>query len=130
MKNMLVIFSGYNQRAVIAFLRVLTINRICDYVIIASSEEDSILKTSYRDKVYLIRKNKEINEQEIFSALKKIRKEYGNRSFVIVPSTEFLNRFCLEYRRDFEKNHCIVPLVKRELYEQISDKEEIGRAHV
>lgn len=123
MKNMLVIFSGYNQRAVIAFLRVLTINRICDYVIIASSEEDSILKTSYRDKVYLIRKNKEINEQEIFSALKKIRKEYGNRSFVIVPSTEFLNRFCLEYRRDFEKNHCIVPLVKRELYEQISDKE-------
>ncbi len=39
MKNMLVIFSGYNQRAVIAFLRVLTINRICDYVIIASGKK-------------------------------------------------------------------------------------------
>lgn len=123
MKNMLVIFSGYNQRAVIAFLRALNINKIYDYVIIAASEEDSILKTSYKDKVFLIRKNKNLDKQEVFSALKKLRQIYRNRLFVIVPTTEFLNRFCLEYRDEFEKNQCIIPLVERELYEQFSDKE-------
>lgn len=73
--------------------------------------------------VFLIRKNKNLDKQEVFSALKKLRQIYRNRLFVIVPTTEFLNRFCLEYRDEFEKNQCIIPLVERELYEQFSDKE-------
>lgn len=123
MRNMLVIFSGYNQRAVIAFLRVLTINNVHDYAIIASSKKDTILMSSYRDKVCFVRTSEKLDKQEIFSVLKAMRQRYGNRSFVIAPTTEFLNRFLLKYRSEFESTQCIVPLVKRQLYEQISDKE-------
>ena len=50
---MIVIFSGYNQRAVIAFLRCLTKNHIEEYVIVAASNQDTILKTKYKDKIFM-----------------------------------------------------------------------------
>lgn len=67
----IVIFSGYNQRAVIAFLRCLSKNRFEDYVIVAASEDDTILKTSYRNKVFCIRKNKELDKEEILMIKKR-----------------------------------------------------------
>ena len=54
----IILFSGYNQRAVIAFLRTLTQNHVDNYIIFAASEKDSILKTEYRSRVFVIRKNK------------------------------------------------------------------------
>lgn len=118
---MIVIFSGYNQRAVIAFIRTLKKNRIEDYVIIASSEDDSILKTAYRDKVYYVRKKKQLDSQEIFGVLTELGSNCED--MLIAPSTEALNRFLLENRRELEAIGCIIPLVDSALYEKISDKE-------
>ncbi len=123
---MIVIFSGFNQRAVIAFLRTLKNNKVNDYRIVAASEQDSIFQTIYKDKVVYTRKKKQLYLNEFIDAIKCIVRGYGEEKCLIAPSTEALNRFMLENRKVLEDNQCIIPLVERNLYEEISDKEAFG----
>ena len=66
---MIVVFSGYNQRAVVAFLRTLEKNKVESFRIIASGDSDSILKTNYKEKVIYTRKKKKLDLEEVFYAL-------------------------------------------------------------
>lgn len=120
---MLVIFSGYNQRAILAFLRCMVKNKFSRYAIVASSEDDTILKTVYKDKVFCVRKNKELNKIEIFQILHDIKSKYKNEQVLILPTTESLNRFMLQYKDKLEQEKIVVPLVSKSIYESISDKE-------
>lgn len=119
-----VVFSGYNQRAVIAFLRTLTKNSI-QYSIIASDDKDSIFYTVYNNGNIYTRTHKELNLDEIKAILVKISD--GKEQLFIAPSTEFLNRFLLKHRKVFEEVGCIIPLCDKELYEQISDKNSFAQ---
>lgn len=121
MKN-IIIFSGYNQRAVTAFLRTLTENRISNYYIIAASPQDEILKTCYKEKIAYVRKIRQLDIEEITSAVKMIRQLSGEEKSLIAPSTEALNRFLLDNRLYFEEMNCEIPLTDKQLYEKISDK--------
>ena len=123
----LLVFSGYNQRAVIAFLRTLVQCGINNYLIVASSSEDKIFETQYYNKVIYTRKSKELSITLFQEIIKKVGKEDGNVEFVIAPSTEGLNRFLLDNLEDLKKLNCIVPLVKKELYCTISDKESFSK---
>ena len=58
----IVIFSGFNQRAVVAFLRTLEMRKIDNYFILASCDSDPILNTTYQHKVFKIRKNKNLDK--------------------------------------------------------------------
>ncbi|MBR2658441.1 ATP-grasp domain-containing protein [Candidatus Saccharibacteria bacterium] len=117
---MIVVFSGYNQRSVITFLRTLEDNNL-DYQIIAAGEKDTIFLTDYASKVVYTRKKEALDLEDIDVALNKIEKSGVN---LIAPSTEALNRFLLKHREYFEKMGFILPLVNEELYEKISDKEK------
>ena len=119
---MLVIISGYNQRAVIAFIRKLEEIGIGDYLIIASGEKDTIFLTRYAPKVYYTRKIASLSKPELYGVFGKIRNEHPGEDVVIVPSTEALNRFLVENRAEIEALGLIIPLVPRETYETISDK--------
>lgn len=123
----ILIFSGYNQRAVIAFLRTLEKNNITNYLIFACSRDDTIFKTIYADKVYAVRKNKQLDLDEIrqliFSA--KEKKEFD--TFLIPPSTEALNRFLLDHMSLLSSLGLENVLVDKNLYETISDKEKFSR---
>lgn len=119
---MIVIFSGYNQRAVIAFLRTLVNNNIDQYVIIASGDSDTIFQTIYKKKVVYTRKKKQLDIIEICTALDLIRNKMVAATLFLIPSTEALNRFFLKNNQIFERYGCIIPLVNEELYIKISDK--------
>lgn len=121
MKKILVIFSGYNQRAVIAFLRILKINNVSDYCIVAI-ENDDIFKTEYRDKVIITRKSKELTKDSFTWMLNEIKDRTGAEQLTIVPSTEGLIRFVLDNREAFLNIGCSIPVVEKRLYETISDK--------
>lgn len=121
---MIVVFSGYNQRAVVAFLRTLEKNKVESFRIIASGDSDSILKTNYKEKVIYTRKKKKLDLEEVFYALGLIRDISKDESLFLVPSTEALNRFILQYRDDFEQMNCIIPLTDKKTYEIVSDKEK------
>lgn len=124
---MLIIFSGYNQRAVIAFLRTLHKNHVDHYGIIAASEEDTILHTVYAKNVAYVRKKKQLCLEEICFAINLVYDIYKEKSCIIVPSTEALNRFLLKNRNFLEKQGCCIPLVSEKLYESVSDKEEFWK---
>lgn len=126
MKKTILIFSGYNQRALIAFLRTLRSNNIENYVIVALSREDDILKTEYRHKVGVIRTSKELNVSVFKHILDKIRKQ-KDELFFVIPSSEYFNRFLLRERKTIEEMGCEIPLAEKELYEMISDKERFNR---
>lgn len=120
-KKLILIFSGYNQRAIISFIRTLEKNKL-DYGIIASSRDDIIFLTKYRKKVLCIRKSIKIDIKDIHNCLIIIQKKTNKNNFWIAPSTESLNRFFLENRPYFKKLGCQIPLVTRKKYELISDK--------
>lgn len=122
----IILFSGYNPRAIIAFIRTLE-NRKVNFAIIAKSIEDDILLTSYKKFVYCIRKSEQLNIDDIMECMEIIQEKVGAEDYIISPSTEALNRFLLLNRTTFEKNKCIVPIVDRTTYELISDKYSFGR---
>ena len=113
--NTVVIFSGYNQRAVIAFLRTLTENNIDNYYIVAANENDTILRTAYKNKVFTIRKNKALEKKELLEIVNSILIKSGAEHALIAPSTEALNRFLLENREELTSKGWIIPLVSSDV---------------
>lgn len=126
MQNKVVlVLSGFNQRAVIGFLRVLESNYIT-YAIIALSKNDPILLTEYKNKVISIRKSVPLLLDDILSCICEVKERIKQEEFIIAPSAEALNRFLLQNRLEFENLGCVIPLVNKELYELISDKKSFG----
>ncbi len=120
--NKLIIFSGFNQRAVIAILRSLVRNHIEDYLIIACGDSDPIFFTEYASKVYYTRKHRELYNPEIYNIFEKIVSENKGYANVVVPSTEGLNRFMIQFRAEIEAIGITIPLAPSDLYRRISDK--------
>lgn len=125
-KRYVLVFSGYNPRAIYAFLRTLDYNHI-NYAIIASSNKDDILLTKYKDNVLYIRKEKNLEYLDIKKGILTIKNITKAEELLIAPSTEGLNRFLLDNRKAVEVLGCIIPLVNKETYETISDKAKFGK---
>jgi predicted ATP-grasp superfamily ATP-dependent carboligase len=121
MTKTVIIFSGFNQRAVIAFIRTLEA-LMTNYVVIAGSAEDPIFSTAYRHRALVTRKRRALDYDDILNSIKEVQQKIGAESFLIAPSTEALNRFFLKHKADFKNIGCEIPLVNTALYESISDK--------
>lgn len=119
------IFSGYNQRAVVAFCREATRLNV-PFCIVAKSNEDTILCTSYKDQVFAIRSEKSLVMKDLDHCIEVTKAATGFSEFVILPSSEFLNRFFLEHRSYYRERNCSIPLVPSDLYAKISDKYTFG----
>ena len=120
------IFSGFNIRAVIAFIRTLEDKRV-HYAIIAKSESDDIFQTIYADKVVAIREYISLDLDDMVAVIKSVQSMFEEDRFIIAPSSEALNRFFLDYRETFKELHCELPLVDKSLYEMVSDKYAFGK---
>ncbi|WP_304544138.1 hypothetical protein [Sulfurimonas microaerophilic] len=121
MKKGIVIFSGFNLRAVVAFIRTLEEQKL-PYVIIAKSKDDDIFKTQYKKQVFSIRQKIHLDLNDLLSSIKEIKKKSAFDKCMIAPSTEALNRFILDNINDFKYLNCFIPLVPKIQYEKISNK--------
>lgn len=119
--NAVVVFSGYNTRAVIAFCRWARSNNIIFYII-AKDHSDPVLLTDYRSNVFLIREKTQLDHVEINHWIKEIISKNKHEKLLILPSTEYLNRFLLENRNRIENASCTIPLTNKKTYTEISDK--------
>lgn len=126
LKKCIIIFSGFNQRAIIAFIRTINKHNL-DYVIIAKSIEDPILLSDYRNRVLAIRKTSQLVLEDMLSAIKEIQQKFFADEYIIAPSSEALNRFVLDNRDIFKEYRCEIPLVDKHIYELISDKHSFGK---
>ncbi|GAA4654151.1 hypothetical protein GCM10023142_12890 [Anaerocolumna aminovalerica] len=118
-KKAVVILSGYNMRAIIAFMRVCKEKEIPFYII-ASGEQDSIFHTEYKEHVVYIRNDNDISD--LVSIVLNIKDKYNLEELFMLPSTEYLNRYLVLNKNEFRKHNIGIPLVDKELYSTISDK--------
>ena len=119
--KIVIVFSGYNERALISFLRTLDGVGI-DYAIIASSKYDSIFLTEYKNSVIVTREKEDLSICDIIKNIALVKRTSKYNKCLIAPSTEALNRFLLDNKDKLEKEGCEIPLVGKDLYEKISDK--------
>lgn len=119
---MVLVYSGYNPRAVFAFLRTLEKNDI-KYCIVASSKDDTVFLSQYSDKVVFTRSITEIDLDEMLHSVEIAKSLSDDEQILIAPTSEAFNRFFLDHRVVFEEKNCIIPLVNKELYVTISDKQ-------
>jgi len=124
-RKSIVIFSGYNQRAIVSFLRVAQKHNI-PLIIIAKSETDSILDTTYKKYVKYVRKKTELDLLNIEYILNEIKLEEAFDEYIILPNTEYLNRFLLRNRKELKEMNFTVPLVNEQIYHLVSDKYSFG----
>lgn len=126
-KKAIIIFSGFNQRAVISFLRTLKKHKVC-FAVIAKSKDDTIFLTDYKEYVTAVRASVSLILEDILSSIEETKKKIRVDEYIIAPSTEALNRFILKYTTEILDLGCAIPLVNEEIYEKISDKEKF--AHI
>lgn len=126
MQNGILILSGYNIRAVVAFCRWARKKGV-PFHLVARNESDPVFLTNYRDAVVLTRENESLNLEDFSKWIQFICQKYSYEKVLLLPSTEFLNRFMLSNLTAIELNGGIVPLVSKELYEKISDKYSFGQ---
>jgi hypothetical protein len=120
-KKSFLVFSGGNDRAVIGFLRAL---RLCGEQahIVARTREDRILRSSFRCDVKWVRPTHELSFNVFSESIDRVRMQSGNGTLVALPSTEYLNTFLLQHRREIEAMDCEIPLVDASLYMQLTQK--------
>lgn len=115
------VISGYNTRAVIAFCRWATAYRI-NFHIIASGPADPIFFTKYRNQVVVTRNSLVLTRADLRSWTDALCDLHNYQRVLVLPSTEFLNRFLLEHSVPSNGERWLVPLVYGSLYASISDK--------
>ncbi|WCO01140.1 hypothetical protein [Psychroserpens ponticola] len=120
-KNVVLIMSGYNNRAVVSFCRFCEKNDI-SFFIIAMGEDDIINFTEYSKYIILKRKSKALHLDDFLLYKNKIKEKHDIDKLVVLPSSEFLNRFLLDNLTELEENNFIVPLTDEKLYQEVSDK--------
>jgi predicted ATP-grasp superfamily ATP-dependent carboligase len=116
-----IVFSGFNDRAVIAFCRSATKHQV-GFHIVARSGDDKIFQTRYADKVVLQRDTLSLGPKLFGDAVSAIRHKGVESSLIYVPTTEYLNRYVLAHRQECESLGLETDLVDQELYQSLSDK--------
>jgi predicted ATP-grasp superfamily ATP-dependent carboligase len=115
------IFSGYNERAVVALCRELTA-LARPFSIIASSGRDPIFRTTYRSHVAAIRAVTALDADDLDRCLRNVQAAHPGNRWVIAPSSEFLNQHVLTHRAWFAARQCEIPLVDASCYSRVTNK--------
>lgn len=115
------IFTGFNTRAVIAFLRTL-VARDVHFVLVASSPEDPIFETDYGEGVVITRPDIALDQTVFRSIFNEVTKRHPDHEFLIAPTSEALNRFLLVNPELYEGGAFTLPLAGQETYLCVSDK--------
>ena len=122
MRRCVLVLSGFNIRAVVAFCRWASASDV-EYRIIARGQEDPIFQTSFRNRVVFSRRRDYLTIELFQEWIDRLRREFLYEEFLVLPSSEFLNRFLLANRSVLEGFSCVIPLPDERLYSMISDKE-------
>jgi len=116
-----IIFSGYNQRAVIALCRTLEYYSLPFYII-ALSPEDTIFLSSYQRNIGAVRGSTKLDIEDLGRCIKRIIEASKHKKYIIAPSSESMNLLFLRNQECIQEFKCVIPLVYLEQYKQISEK--------
>ena len=117
-KRYSLIFSGYNQRSVLALCRYFTKYHI-PFVLVSSGNDDTIYKTTYTEKIIMKRKDKELS-LKLFEMIVSIMNE--NVEFVYCPTSEYLNYFVLRNKDSLNNLRILTGMPDKKIYEKLTNK--------
>ena len=118
-----VIFSGANERAIIAVCRHFQLNkRKVSFVGIPHG--DKLHLTSFRKLIDVYRKNNQLDEVDLLDSIVELAARYPHDKLVFLPTSESINRIILNKRKDFNSAGLNIYLVSKNVYESVSDKEK------
>lgn len=121
----ILIFSGANDRAIIAFCRYAESMNIV-FSIIANGSEDLIFLTEYRKYIIATREKNILNIDNFLCFVKKAKERHFSDELFVLPSTEYINRFLLENKVKIQEHNVNFGLCDEQLYAKISDKYDFG----
>lgn len=119
------VLSGYNERANLAFYRFASEKNI-PFHIIAASTQDPILQTAYAHHVFEIRQSSVLDKNYLVNLVNKLKDSMGIDQVYILPNTEYLNRVLLNNRAEFGNSGISFGLCSQSLYTTLSDKYSFG----
>ena len=90
------LFSGHNDRAVVALCRFFTLAKV-DWWIVASGAHDPICRTHYRSQIIFSRLDKSV-DVGLFSAIANA----VEGRVVVCPTTEYINQFLLDHSAELD----------------------------
>ena len=115
------IFSGYNERAIVALCRELaSMGR--PFSIIAAGDRDPIFRTAYRSNVAAIRAVTALDAADLDRCIRRTQAAHPGDRWVIAPTSEFLNHHVLAHREWFASRRCEIPLVDASCYARVTNK--------
>lgn len=115
-----IIFSGHNDRAVVALCRYFDAAGL-PFSIVASFHADAIYRTYWHKRVLLQREDRTLT----LGLMERISRELEAREVVptLCPTSEFLNRFVLDNREALEEMGWVCFFPEKDLYLRLSDKQ-------
>lgn len=118
----MLLFSGYNVRAVIALCRFLA-QRGRTAHIVARAGEDPVTLTDYADWVVVRRDSDRLDVEMVESCCGQVKDSVGIDEVTVLPTTEYLNRILLSNKGRLERSRIFCPLADEAGYRRLSDKQ-------
>lgn len=121
-EDVYLIFSGHNDRAVVALCRYFHRNKI-PFIIASSAKENQIISSNWADHAIYKRRSNEVNT-EMFSELFQAYAESSHFSgkLIYCPTTEFINNYVLEYRNELTDIGYKVHMPTANIYASLTNK--------
>lgn len=121
-ETVFVLFSGHNERAVIALSRFF---EACGqaFVIVCANGRDVILQTSWIDRIIFSRLDPVLDVALFENVLQAVRAKYGIMANPIYcPTTEFMNQFVIHKRSSLQQLGWRITLPAAEVYAKLTSK--------
>ncbi|SFU20317.1 Predicted ATP-dependent carboligase, ATP-grasp superfamily [Kosakonia arachidis] len=120
-KDHYVIFSGANERAIVACCRYFMENNI-PFSIIARPTKDKILLTTYKKNVARFRALDTLNAEDMLAQIVALRHSLPDKRLIFIPTADSVNRVILLHRAKFNAAGLTITLCDANLYSTLSDK--------
>ena len=117
------IFTGHNDRAVVALCRFFSLHHI-PFVLVASADEPINVTANWRERIILKRSTKAVNLalfQEVVAAYQTSHTAYSE--LIYCPTTEFINEFILQHRTAIDGMGIKISLPSKDVYARLTNKE-------
>lgn len=121
-KPVFLLFSGHNDRAVIALCRFFSRQEL-PFLIVTAGPDDVIYHTDWSDRVIFCRLDRHLDIAMYAVLLHAAQPSVGpDQRLIYCPTTEFMNQFVLDHRTNIEATGLHVGLPDAEIYAQLSGK--------
>lgn len=120
------VFSGANDRAVLALCRGFD-RQTVPFGLLARGTNDLLRKSRYADRFLLTRRSEELEADDLIEAARKGNERYGERPWVVCPTSEYLNLRLFALRDRLAGHGITVATCHQELYHRLSHKSAFRR---